>query len=336
MKPITVSINITNKCNLLCRHCSANSSISSCNLMSEDQLLFIANLLKNNSIFSVEITGGEPFCSPYLSSFIRNLNSWQIVRVRTNGTLITENRLKDIRKENIAFIISIDGNQKIHDSIRGKGAFERALSGIKKLILAGYPVGISMTLMRSNYLSLLDVIPFLASLGVSDFSITGCHAVGRAEKNAESIDGEQYLEFLSIYQEFIKNSNISVALSTPTNIDSDKKNAVVHNCSAGFESLTITCTGDVIPCNALQSWSCGNIFIENFNNICDNSKRLKEFRKLRDLRTAELNDCQFCTHNEYCSSGCRADAYAESGSFFNKSVSYCEVFNKILEAKIHI
>jgi len=55
------------------------------------------------------------------------------VLITTNGTLLG-NHLEGLAKlENLAFILSIDGDEETHDRIRGKGTFQKIKEGMTSL-----------------------------------------------------------------------------------------------------------------------------------------------------------------------------------------------------------
>lgn len=319
--PITISLNITNNCNLKCRHCSANSLSKKNNILSMNKINFLSDLFKKMKLFSIEITGGEPFSSPYLYDFVSSLYDWQLVRIRTNATLISKEMLHKLRTSNLFFVVSIDGDEQTHNFIRGAGAYKKSLQGIQFLLQAGYPVGIVYTIMNSNYRTIYKSIRYLSELGIKEFSISNCHDVGRARSNSEIIGLEQYLQFKDQLEDIKNIQGIKVSGDFPSL--SSSGNTRIHNCSAAIDSCTILENGDVVPCNSMHNYVCGNIFEEDFNKIWNESKKIKKFRDLKDIQTAQLSCCSTCELNSHCSAGCRADSYAENKDLYSKSQLHC-------------
>lgn len=125
-------INITNRCNLKCKHCfvfrEGNPNIpTSENEMSADVMIRKIKKYRNKyGIFSMVWMGGEPLLRkdvlvPGIKLFPRNV-------VTTNGTLPLVNLGK-----NTKYCISLDGPEEVNDEIRGKGTFKRVISNLNKL-----------------------------------------------------------------------------------------------------------------------------------------------------------------------------------------------------------
>ena len=55
------------------------------------------------------------------------------VLITTNGTLMKSHLPAVARIRNLAFILSIDGDEATHDSVRGSGTFARITEGLECL-----------------------------------------------------------------------------------------------------------------------------------------------------------------------------------------------------------
>ena len=98
-----VQIQITEKCNLKCRHCYVNnrSIETAVSFMSADVLNKIIKECVELGVFVITLTGGEPFMHPNLWDIIKKIKEYGIlVNVQTNGTLINERNIIKI-KDNI-------------------------------------------------------------------------------------------------------------------------------------------------------------------------------------------------------------------------------------------
>ncbi|MEW6775077.1 MAG: radical SAM protein [Bdellovibrionota bacterium] len=126
-------VNVTNRCNLECRHCfvyrdgNPNEDV---NEPSVDELLAqIKNLRDRHGIAAMLWMGGEPLIRKDLLRrglplFVRNT-------ITTNGTIPLED-FSDVTS-NLLYVVSLDGPREINDSIRGKGVYDRVLANIGKL-----------------------------------------------------------------------------------------------------------------------------------------------------------------------------------------------------------
>jgi radical SAM protein with 4Fe4S-binding SPASM domain len=98
-------------------------------------------------------------------------------------------------------------------------------------------------------------------------------------------------------------------------------------CRAGQQSLSISPTGDVWPCNALPV-PCGNLRQQSFADIWWGSTELAE---VRDLRWAKLAECNVCSLRAYCQR-CHGMALVEQGDMRGPSLEACRHAVTVREA----
>jgi Fe-coproporphyrin III synthase len=156
------SVDINNTCNLHCSHCYwwLNRKNENEDLTASDWKKIIRERFKKEKIFVTTLIGGEPLLRPdIIKTFCDEMP--KRVCVVTNGTLPI------LRFDNLYFYwISLDGTEKIHDSIRGKGSYKKTKDNILKYISGpkrnGKPVWkdiwITMTINTMNFISIKDII----------------------------------------------------------------------------------------------------------------------------------------------------------------------------------
>jgi Fe-coproporphyrin III synthase len=130
------SVDINNTCNLHCSHCYwwLNRKNENEDLTASDWKKIIRerererDRFKKEKIFVTTLIGGEPLLRPdIIKTFCDEMP--RRVCVVTNGTLPIP------RFDNLYFYwISLDGTEKIHDSIRGKGSYKKTKDNILKYI----------------------------------------------------------------------------------------------------------------------------------------------------------------------------------------------------------
>ena len=132
--PTTLSFDITYRCNLRCTMCHVWELAEGADrpeLTTDEILRFIGEFQKQLGIREVRFLGGEPLIRQDLPEIIERLSPSLFTEIVTNGTLITRGlaeRLVDSGLSHIRF--SIDGPAEIHDGLRGKGAFDKAIRAI--------------------------------------------------------------------------------------------------------------------------------------------------------------------------------------------------------------
>lgn len=185
---------ITNKCNLNCEMCWLQdfSGIKKDFLKNELNFEEITKIADELSIFKplIYITGGEPFLREDMIRILKYLHKKKfVVTLTTNGTLITSKIAKTIGKDLLDGIsFSLDGNEEIHDKIRGEGNFEKTIKGIKNVIKnrkGALPiVKINFTISKQNYKILSDFIELTKSLNADEIQFQ--HLWFTDRKHAES------------------------------------------------------------------------------------------------------------------------------------------------------
>jgi MoaA/NifB/PqqE/SkfB family radical SAM enzyme len=147
--PVFGSADITNFCNLRCRHCYWWLNRKPHNELSSDEWRVVVreNFVKRD-VMSISLTGGEPLLRPDVIEAIIGELKWRYVTVVTNGTL----PLVDF---GVGYFISIDGTEEVHNTIRGMKIYQKI-----KLNVIGHSenVVINMTVNRLNYECVEDVV----------------------------------------------------------------------------------------------------------------------------------------------------------------------------------
>ena len=155
------SVDVNNVCNLHCSHCYwwLNRKEEE-DLTIEEWRNIINDKFKKQNIFVVTLVGGEPLLRPDLIKLFCDEMPKRVCVV-TNGTIPLK------RFENLYFYwISLDGTEKVHDSIRGKGSYAMTRKNIfeyteKQPKRTGKPawkdIWITMTINSVNYSSVIDL-----------------------------------------------------------------------------------------------------------------------------------------------------------------------------------
>jgi MoaA/NifB/PqqE/SkfB family radical SAM enzyme len=151
-------VRLLERCNLFCSHCYAKHRGRSATMpfaMVErivDQIGTMGNTDGEGA--TVYLSGGEPFLHPdilKIIDYIRSAGFIDRINVLTNGVLIGPYipALRD-HASRCAVQVSIDGDRKVHDAIRGEGTYLLSKQSLYALNEAGIVHWISYTVSRNN------------------------------------------------------------------------------------------------------------------------------------------------------------------------------------------
>ncbi|MBI5557568.1 MAG: methyltransferase domain-containing protein [Deltaproteobacteria bacterium] len=166
---------LTNQCNLSCRHCLFSASPAQSQSLSRQQLDQAMAEAASLGCTLFYFTGGEPFVYPHFVEMMHGLLQNQQMRavVLTNGLLLKENShlLRQLPADRFHLQISLDGMEKNHDGLRGKGAFARLLDNLAALRDIGMKATLSVAVNRENIADLPAIIDFAADNGLSNIHL---------------------------------------------------------------------------------------------------------------------------------------------------------------------
>ena len=319
-----VFVELTQKCNLRCEHCyvpdcSVSTGRVNTSRMTIDDIYGLISQIDEMGVMELQLTGGEPFILPYILDIIKEAQSRLIpCSVFTNGTLMTEKIFRYISENNygLIFYISLDGYQETHDAFRKyRGAFQKTVKTIKRLLQIGCDVRINTSIGKHNIAEMHQFIEFVKNeFGVLHRLVT-IEPIGRA--NAEMTISAK--EFASLLQEsnntfeFLDSHDSIADWSTPA-------------CGIGSSMLFIDACGNVSFCPTLTQrenpeFLAGNITHSSLKDIWENSP---VFKKIRGFQCKEVEQCRF---RELCKGGCRSRAYLATGDINSPDLAMCLLYN---------
>jgi len=318
-------INPTFRCNLRCKHCWVGTE--DCDSPIEAPLDFFKSVIEQAiplGLKKIKFTGGEPFFSSSTLGLLRFIKDkgLQII-FETNATLITREvaeRLKETRLYHIA--VSLDsGVAEFHDQKRGlKGAFQKAVEGIRNLNAVGLRPQIIMSLFKGDFdrhfSSLLDLGKTLQILNVKINPIVD---VGRAE---ELRDKYTLGEVLAIYHKILGSN-----LDTQIIFDLPHSLKTLRDIREKRSRCGILGIMGVLPDRKISICGIGLSFPELSYRVKCNGQVDGEcleklwldasiFQELREVLPNKLEGvCAKCIWSRICLGKCRAFAYAKYNDF---------------------
>jgi len=162
---------VTNDCNLRCSHCYVSSGeYVPPREMTTDEIRGLVDQARDLGVSRFLVTGGEPFMVRDIWDIIAHITAESELVVLTNGMFFNDRNLARLKESlgrgRISFQISLDGpNAELHNAIRGKGAFERTIEAIPRVIAAGYEIAISTAVSRHTAAHMTEMTRLVGRLG---------------------------------------------------------------------------------------------------------------------------------------------------------------------------
>src|SRR5581483_5048549 len=182
-------LELTDKCNLACVHCYADSS-PMLPLYQGMDLADWKRVLADSyeaGCRKVQFIGGEPTLYPNLVELIHYTRSlgYEFVEVFTNGTAFTDRIKEAFRQFRVHLAFSVYGERaSIHDSITlGAGSFSKTVQSIKWALGNGLEVRVALVEMDQNTVSIDATRKFFEELGVSEIRIDRKRRIGRGSNS---------------------------------------------------------------------------------------------------------------------------------------------------------
>jgi radical SAM protein with 4Fe4S-binding SPASM domain len=175
-----LELQLTEKCNLSCRHCYLGTSGK--RDMELETALRITGEFHSMGGLRLLISGGEPLLYSRLTDFLQETSSLKIRRVLlTNGVLINRKNIHMIDVEEIQF--SLDGWEKGHEALRGKGTFSKTIKGIETAVAAGKQVSLATMIHGENLNDFEKMKNFAMEIGAREWGIDIMCVSGNLREN---------------------------------------------------------------------------------------------------------------------------------------------------------
>ena len=270
------TIYLLDACNLNCKHCYARKNNSKLTVEQIEKIKEYADFFK---IDKFSLLGGEPLMHPDIEQILDILPKASIY---TNGKLVGD-KIEAIKKA-YTIVVSIDGDKKYSESIRGEGTWKIAMDALN--ILQKEKI---KTLIRCSYSSenlkdieyLIDELSAPMNIPIIFFPRTDKPPL----TTKEQIDLYTYMLSGHDTDSFIDQPNFFQYIGEK------------GRCPAGNYRINFCSDGSITPCNMDFKYNLGMIGIDP-EIIKLNIATYLEHTKIIPL------ECSFCPKVEVCRGGC--------------------------------
>lgn len=318
--PSFIQLNITNRCNLRCKHCFNDSGKEIANHLSDEEIFSLLDYFLSKGIVCITFGGGEPLMHNKIFEFIKYSKERNgRITILSNGKLLNDRIARRLRESGVYRVrISLDGsNQRINDFIRSNGSFIGAVSALKALKrVGGLKVAVMTSVNKYNFYDLENIIKLLIKIRVNDIKLIPTIAEGRAKREFKQyiLDGNFVKKLLDKKEELLRKYRKAIYISIDSPLEvvkeidnkNDKKELKNFGpCLIGNVFLGIKANGDIFSCPMLDNVVIGNIRRDDIQDVWQNSKLLNKIRNFNLLK----GKCRKCSIKLFCGGGCRAISY---------------------------
>lgn len=313
---IQIDLDLTNSCNLRCKHCCVSAGECNNDLDTESMIEIIDKVVSIKPV-SITISGGEPLIRKDFCLLIENLRKKYSgkLSLMTNAILVTPILATFISEHFDDVSISLDGvDEETCSVVRGPGVFQKTIDGIKLLQKAGVEnISLSMVLTSHTISRQKRFKELCKQLNVYP-CIRGLSLIGRAEKEMQEMvpSMEDLMNSCEDREEMERNADRLHTLFT---------------CGAAYTQFQVGHTGDIYPCHSLMDSELvlGNVFeIEDLYDYIRKRQFVNTdgYRILEQYFPYQYGDCKKCNKSVFCWN-CIEDLYHQKDA--KPYNSFCNV-----------
>lgn len=290
--PISAEIQVSNSCNLRCKHCFQSSYSEEAPYSEIDKRM---KILSDNSIFLLNLVGGELFLRQDALKIITRACDFYgfSTNIVTNATLIDDKMMDGLLKikNKPALLISLEGIGEVNDFIRGKGVFDKVDKRIRSLVKKGFYVEISCTITSYNFKYRKQLIDYAKELNIPcNFNL---FKPFKEEHKELTISSEDYFTLVKELHE-LQQAGFNIGYTNAA-IEGFLNGNNRDVCRAGVSGVTIDVDGYVLPCALIfETDYYDNIEMPFINQ--DFAKTWQEHEIFKSFRKGDLKECQACSY----------------------------------------
>lgn len=313
--PIFTTLELTQLCNLSCRHCynfdreSASTPKNLGDAMSTAEIFDVIVQLKEIGAMWLNLSGGEPLLHKDLLNIIEHAkNQHLFVRLKTNGLLLDKNNLIALQNSGLdAIDVSLYGiDDEAYRILCGRDGAQKVKAAILDAVELGFDVSTNIILTKTNLTQLDDMISWCEEnkLRYQIAEEITARYDGTTSSKELAIDGKDLQTLLSgkhAHRFMYKNHDKAL------------------QCSCAKTVLGIGFDGSVYPCIGAPIYA-GHVREKTLKELWSEAP---VFQKIRGLVKDDFKSCTSCDYIETCS--------RSSGTAFVNTGEYTACDPKFLE-----
>lgn len=317
-RPALVGWEITNQCNLTCKHCFTAAGKRAHGELTTGECRDLIDTMAVSGVETIGWTGGEPLLRDDLEELIgyardRNIRS----TITTNGLLLDRSRAHSLMAAgNRAIQISIDGSTAERNrAMRGttNDEYKKVLDAIRICRDLGCRPILATVVGQENLEDAPEMIKLAIREGAEAIRFCCYAPIGRGRRQ-DVRKRFSFAEALPELLDFVEQAQAESELTTEFDVGfgPTPPDYTFHECVAGAETLYLKANGDVYPCTALifPQFNAGNVRRTPLSEIWDSPamSTAAEYQQC-DIQ----GHCRECDNLANCHGGCRGAVLAHTG-----------------------
>ncbi len=314
---------LTLACNLRCRHCLTSSGAAAADELSTSEALKLCDELADLGVPAVALMGGEPLMRPDWEAIATRLWSHRIpTGLVTNGVAFdTATAQRALGAGVNQIVVSLDGGRQVHEAVRGRGTFDKALDALRVAQTIGFRHRMVVTSLHKGNLkelvALRDLLVESAQGAMWALNTTSIRA-GQRMSIGQRIDARDFIEIADFISRTRRQCAGVLDVMGAHDIGyhsvtlPDVQGCLWTGCKAGLSTMGITATGGIKGCLVLPN-TCveGNVREGSIAELWRNPEAFAYNRKFVPDQLA--GRCRACVHGPSCRGGCMEHALTRMG-----------------------
>jgi len=283
--------------------------------LNDNEMIQLIQKMVRAQIYSLVITGGEPFARPIITLKTAEIakKAGMFVSINTNLLLLTPEAIIELKKIKIdSLLVSCPASDPtIYKQITRLGNYDQLHTKLELLLSADVSCLINMVVTPINNRFIRSTATDMSKLGIKRFAATPASLNVEHPNNQELLNRQQtitLLEDLRWCSDYL-GLKVDILEPLPKCFLPDwcwEKNYTFtkRTCQAGRMSVSVSNTGDVRPCSH-NPIAYGNLLQESLKHIWS------KMNIYRNDITPVI--CKSCSTVSICNGACRTNSLATTG-----------------------
>lgn len=260
--PFSIIVEITDKCNLMCKHCYREAKHYNYTEMEYSDFEDICKLFKGKTP-NIVLTGGEITTNKNIVGIIKESANFFNIYILSNGIALSEIPIAELKKVSFAQISLYGYNEaSFYEFTNVRNGLVNFENGIRTIQKAGIDYIVTLMITADNKLFIEKYIRYLVYLNVKKIAFGINSPVGRVCKSNRNmflsdLDRKyvsEELRRLEIkYTDRIRFMPYSSIESLKIEARDIMKDYVDFSCSAGKSNVVIDPHGNIRPCHMMPA-----------------------------------------------------------------------------------